>query len=335
MEIKIGLWGYYSQDDVVVTICLDGEMGRRAVSDDPDDLAVGLEQPCVLLVVVIQLKVIEEVAQEFCPLHAEGLEAVALSPMAQHDATAIEQSGVECDANTAVTHLWLEWCAAVLDGEVDGAIKFLLLFHVDWNFDAMVMMEWLDVKRLSVDGKHVVADGEMRSAVPLPCGLDGLAALVAIEAQMADAMVEQGRGVRVVAKVRDVDGLIVVNVILGGVFKQLLVVCQVVHRVKDPCPGIGEVLFEEGQDGVADAVASVVVLGIGAVGDKVLSDGGQIVGDIASCNSQQRPPDALVESFHPSESSQSGATHEVEEKGLHLVVGMVGYGDEVIAVLIA
>ena len=81
-KIKSELRDYFSKHDVILTADFDGKMSGRAVSDNPDDSAVGLEQPCVLFVEVIQFKVIEEVAHESCPVHAERLKSVAKPPMA-------------------------------------------------------------------------------------------------------------------------------------------------------------------------------------------------------------------------------------------------------------
>ena len=133
-----------------VILALDGNwvMCAGAVAYNPDDIAVGFKQPCVLLLEMIQFEVVEEVAHEFASSHAEGLESVSASPVAQHNVLAVEYLRAECDTR-AGAHPWREGGAAVMYGDVNRA--FNPDSRVKGYFIILRGREVLDDERLPVD----------------------------------------------------------------------------------------------------------------------------------------------------------------------------------------
>ena len=112
---------------------------------------------------------------------------------------------------------------------------------------------------------------ELTSAMALMSCHNGLFALFAVESQMADAVIEQGRGLRMGAQRGDIDMPVVGQDFVDEAFEQVKVIPEVAHCAKDAFAGLWELLANYWQDKVAQLVATVFVLGIGAVGHIVLA----------------------------------------------------------------
>ena len=90
----------------------------------------------------------------------------------------------------------------------------------------------------------------------------------------------------------------------------------------------GVYLFERGDDAVADEVARIVVRLICAVlhmGDCVF---GKILLDLLSCHAEQRADDVVPPCGDAAQTGCSAAAGQIENKGLGVVIGIVGGGDE-------
>ena len=160
--------------------------------EHPKDVAVGLEHPSVAFGAVVQFEVIEKVAHKFTSIKSERLDAVALAPVSQHDALAVHQAGAECHFALAVAHQWREWSVDVRYGHVDRTHDIIV--KVNRCLDRRFVCNGFDINRLSVDVHGETIRMELTSAVTLMSGRHSLLTLSAVESQMADAVVEQGRG---------------------------------------------------------------------------------------------------------------------------------------------
>ena len=160
--------------------------------EHPKDVAVGLEHPSVAFGAVVQFEVIEKVAHKFTSIKSKRLDAVALAPVPQHDALAVHQAGVECHFALAVAHQWREWSVDVRYGHVDRTHDIIV--KANGYLHRRIVCNGFDINRLSVNEHGETIRLELASAVTLVSGRHSLLTLPAGESQMADAVVEQGRG---------------------------------------------------------------------------------------------------------------------------------------------
>ena len=173
------------------------------MSQDPQDVAVGLEQPCRLLACMVEFQVGKEVAHKLGAFHAVGLDTVSLAPMAEHDVFAVEDCRVKGDFVLSVTHQWRKWRVTVADIDADRAEKARV--QVKRNLNVLINRIFFNVDILSVDYHQVAFADEMPSRVPALGCFDSLYALITVEAKVADAVVEQGRGLWMGAQSLDID----------------------------------------------------------------------------------------------------------------------------------
>ena len=110
---------------------------------------------------MVQFEVVEQVADEFAAVHAEGPNAVSTPPMTQYDVLTIKQTGVKRNGVFAITHVWREGCITSLDADVDGALQAAC--QVERDFDILRLVERLDVNRLPVDDEQMAVCAELPS----------------------------------------------------------------------------------------------------------------------------------------------------------------------------
>lgn len=151
-------------------------------------MSVGLHDPGGAFVGIVEFVVGKEVADKFCPVESERLDAVTFSPVPEDDTLAAQQPSIEGDLSLAVAHQRRERHVAALD--VDGNGTAHACGQVNQYLDFMVLGLMLDIKRLAVDGEQVIAGKELPSRVFGPHGLNHLVALLSVKTQMADAVVE-------------------------------------------------------------------------------------------------------------------------------------------------
>ena len=93
------------------------------------------------------------------------------------------------------------------------------------------------------------------------------------------------------------------------------------------CASDGRVDFlHQGQEVQAYLVARVFVLQVGAVGDVRLALAVEVVQEVIAREAEQGADDVAVAWADTSQAVDARAPHQVEEEGLHAVVGMVGHG---------
>ena len=98
---------------------------------------------------MVQFEVVEQVADEFAAVHAEGPDAVSTPPMTQRNVLTVKQTGVKRNGVLAITHVWREGRITSLDVDVNWALQPAC--QVEWDFDIVMLVERLDVNRLPVD----------------------------------------------------------------------------------------------------------------------------------------------------------------------------------------
>ena len=113
---------------------------------------------------------------------------------------------------------------------------------------------------------------------------------------------------------------------LGG--EVVVVGAEVAHRVREPGNKGRVELLQQGDDLVAEPVPGVGGVGVGAVlhvGEGMLPQVGQ---DLGPGGGEKGPDQLPPPGADTSEALEAAAPDEVEEHGLHVVVGVVGGGDE-------
>ena len=70
----------------------------------PQDTAIGLKEPNVAFVGMIQFEVGEQVADKFASLESEGFHAVASTPVSQNNALTFKYLRIKCHCMPAITH---------------------------------------------------------------------------------------------------------------------------------------------------------------------------------------------------------------------------------------
>ena len=139
-----------------------------------------------------QFEIGEQVADKFAAFESEGLHAVASSPTSQDNALAIQHLRVECHRALPVAHHGRERGIFVRHADVERA--FQITGQVEWDFDISSGFGGFDIKCLPVDVQDIAVTLELASAMTFSCSCDCLDTLVAIEAQVPDAVIEQGGG---------------------------------------------------------------------------------------------------------------------------------------------
>ena len=114
----------------------------------------------------------------------------------------------------------------------------------------------------------------------------------------------------------------------------ILVSAQQPARTRDGIGKGGIELPQHGRDGVADAVAAVIVKLVRAVLDVGRAACGEVFHDLRAGEEKQRADDPSPPRRDAAEALRPGPAGKVEEHGLGVVVGVVGGGDEVEALFL-
>ena len=110
---------------------------------------------------MVQFEVVEQVANEFVAVHAEGPDAVSTPPMSQHNVLTVKQTGVKRNGVFAITHVWREGRITSLDADVNWALQTAC--QVERDFDIVMLVERLDVNRLPVDDEQMAVCAKLPS----------------------------------------------------------------------------------------------------------------------------------------------------------------------------
>ena len=89
---------------------VDFEGAGGAEAKDPEDGAIGFENPHFFLLLLVQFIVGEQVAQQLASTHSKGHHAVAFPPTAQHYPLALQNRRIESHRGSAIHLSGAEWC---------------------------------------------------------------------------------------------------------------------------------------------------------------------------------------------------------------------------------